>query len=351
MKVALIDAGVIGGGVTAAGMGHLVVLDESAEELDLCLLSMRLWQAFAEANPGVGEFTRSGTLWVAEDEPQLARARQRAARLAERGCTVEEISADDVRRVEPALRQGLAGGVRVASDALVYAPSVAYALVQQLLREGCVLHSGRRVVEVGAHEIKFDDGTQLSAPHIVVAAGAQVSQLLPEVPVFARKGHIAVTDRYPGRLAHQIVSMNYGQSEAGAGGFAVAANVQPRPTGQWLIGSSRQEGRSDTAIDRPVLEAVLQGAIALVPALADMRIIRSWAGMRPATPDGHPIIGPHSSRPGVWLAAGHEGLGITTCFATARLLADQILGRASEINIAPYLPARFAGVERVAHAH
>jgi glycine/D-amino acid oxidase-like deaminating enzyme len=343
MKVALIDAGVVGGGVTAAGMGHLVVLDESDDELDLCLLSMRLWQSFAEANPGVGEFTRSGTLWVAENESQLARARERAARLRERGCAVEDISADDVTRVEPLLRHGLAGGVRVMSDALVYGPSVTYALVQQLLREGCVLHAGRRVVDVGTHELAFDDGSHLSAQHIVVAAGSQVAQLLPEVPVFPRKGHIAVTDRYPGRLTHQIVSMNYGQTEAGADGFAVAANVQPRPTGQWLIGSSRQEGRTDTAIDRPVLEAVLQGAIALVPALAQMRIIRSWAGMRPATPDGHPIIGPHASRPGVWLAAGHEGLGITTCFATARVLADQIAGRTSEINIAPYLPARFAG--------
>ena len=88
-----------------------------------------------------------------------------------------------------------------------------------------------------------------------------------------------------------------------------------------------------------------------MPGLAGLRIIRSWTGLRPATPDGHPLIGPHPGRPGVWLAAGHEGLGITTCFATARLLADQILGRASAIGVEPYLPARFAALREAAHAH
>jgi glycine/D-amino acid oxidase-like deaminating enzyme len=227
---------------------------------------------------------------------------------------------------------------------------VAHALVQRLLADGCALYRNR-VTEIGAERVVFADGSHIPAQHIVVATGAQVTELLPGLQVFSRKGHLAITDRYPGRLSHQIISMNYGQIEAGTDGFVSAANVQPRPTGQWLIGSSRQEGRLDTAIERPVLEAVLQGAIRLVPSLAAMRIIRSWTGMRPATPDGHPIIGPADNKPGVWVAAGHEGLGITTCFASARLLADQILGRPSEIDVSPYLPARFADVSRMAHAH
>jgi glycine/D-amino acid oxidase-like deaminating enzyme len=341
LKVGLIEAAVIGGGVTAAGMGHLVALEENEDELDLCMLSLRLWRAFAEEHPGIGEMTWNGTLWVAENDAQLARARQRAAKLRERGCAAEEIAADDVGRVEPELRPGLAGAVRVASDGLVYAPSIAAAMVQELVRKGGELHAGRRVAHVGEHEIVLDNGSRLQAAHIVVATGAKAQELMPDVPVFNRKGHLAITDRYPGRLTHQIVSMNYGQSEAGATGFVTASNVQPRPTGQWLIGSSREDGLSSMAVDRPVLQAVLKGAIELVPRLESMRIIRCWTGMRPATPDGHPIIGPHASRPGVWLALGHEGLGITTCFGTARLIADQIIGRSSEIRTAPYRHSRF----------
>jgi glycine/D-amino acid oxidase-like deaminating enzyme len=188
------------------------------------------------------------------------------------------------------------------------------------------------------------DGTRLAARHIVLAAGAQVASLLPEIPVFGRKGHLAITDRYPGRLSHQIVSMNYGQSAGGTDALAVAANVQPRPTGQWMVGSCRQDGLSDNELDPGALSAVLNTAITLLPCLGQMQIIRAWAGMRPATPDGKPIIGAHPSRPGLWLAAGHEGLGVTTAFGTARLLADQLLGQPGTLDGAPFAPTRFASM-------
>lgn len=347
MAVALVDAATPGSGVTAAGMGHLVALDESSDELALCLMSLRLWDAFMLAHPGVGEPARCGTLWVAEDEHQLLEAQQRAARLCAQRYDAEALDGDQVARLEPALRRGLCGGVRVRGDSVVYPPAVAQFLSEQFARAGGTLHLGRRVAGTQQGGVMLDDGERLDAPVLVVAAGVQCARLMPELPIFARKGHLAITDRYPGRLSHQIVSMNYGQSAAGDDALAVAANVQPRATGQWLVGSCRQDGRTDSAIEPAVLGAVLRSAIALLPCLADMHIVRAWTGMRPASPDGRPLIGAHPGRAGTWLACGHEGLGVTTAFATARLLADQITGRASEIDAAPYAPGRFAGLAEV----
>lgn len=347
MTVALVDAATPGSGVTAAGMGHLVALDESSDELALCLMSLRLWDAFMHDHPGVGEPSRCGTLWVAEDEHQLAEAHTRAARLSAQGWHAEALSGDELARLEPALRQGLCGGVRVRGDSVVYPPAVAQFLSEKFTRAGGELHLGRRVCKAGQGGMTFEDGTRLGAQAVVVAAGVQCARLMPELPIFARKGHLAITDRYPGRLAHQIVSMNYGQSAAGDDALAVAANVQPRPTGQWLVGSCRQDGRTDSAIEPPVLAAVLRSAIGLLPCLADMNIVRAWTGMRPASPDGRPLIGAHPGRAGTWLACGHEGLGATTAFATARLLTDQIIGRASQIDATPYAPARFAALAEV----
>ncbi|NHZ93255.1 FAD-dependent oxidoreductase [Massilia sp. CCM 8733] len=347
MAVALVDGATPGTGVTAAGMGHLVALDESSDELALCLMSLRLWDAFMLAHPGVGEPSRCGTLWVAEDERQLAEAQQRAARLCAHRYDAEALDGGQVARLEPALRPGLCGGVRVRGDSVVYPPAVAQFLSEQFARAGGALHLGRRVAGTGQGGVMLDDGERLSAPALVVAAGVQCARLMPELPIFARKGHLAITDRYPGRLSHQIVSMNYGQSAAGDDALAVAANVQPRATGQWLVGSCRQDGCTDSAIEPAVLGAVLRSAIALLPCLADMRIVRAWTGMRPASPDGRPLIGAHPGRAGTWLACGHEGLGVTTAFASARLLADQIIGRASEIDAAPYAPARFAALTEV----
>ena len=143
-------------------------------------------------------------------------------------------------------------------------------------------------------------------------------------------------------MAHPGVRGGSGRTEAGSDALAVAANVQPRITGQWLIGSCRQDGIDHTDVDPRVLARVLRAAIALLPCLADMTVIRSWTGLRPATRDGRPIIGPHPTLDRVWLAAGHEGLGVTTAFGTARLLADLMLARPAPIDAGPYSPSRFA---------
>lgn len=341
LRVTLVDAAAPGCGVTAAGMGHLVALDETEQELDLCLLSLRMWQDFLRRHPGVGQASHCGTLWVAEDEHQLAEAQARAERLCRHGWQAEALNGAQVRLLEPALRHGLAGGVRVAGDSVVYPPEVAHFLSQELVRQGGALLQGQAAVRVGDGLVVLADGQRLAAQQVVVAAGVEVARLLPEVPVFARKGHLLITDRYPGRLRHQVVSMNYGQAAAGADALAVAANVQPRPTGQWLVGSCRQDGQRDTSLDPAVLRAVLRSAIELLPCLAEMNIVRGWAGMRPASPDGKPLIGRHPGRNGVWLNVGHEGLGVTTAFASARLLADQMLARAAPIDAGPYDPARF----------
>ncbi|MFZ6776438.1 NAD(P)/FAD-dependent oxidoreductase [Undibacterium sp. Ji83W] len=349
-QVSLIDAASPGCGVTAVGMGHLVALDETEQELDLCLLSLRMWKDFFTEFPGTGEVSQCGTLWVAENEDQLSEAHHRAQAMNARLWRAEALTGEQVQKLEPALRPGLAGGVRVFGDSVVYPPKLAHFMAQLLVKRGGNLILGNRVAQLAANQLIFADGSKLTADIIIVAAGLEVARLLPEIAVFGRKGHLAITDRYPGRLSHQIVSMNYGQAAVTADALAVAANVQPRSNGQWLIGSCRQDGQTNNSLDPKVLGAVLQSAMKLLPCLADMQIIRAWAGMRPASPDGHPIIGPHPELPGVWLAAGHEGLGVTTAMATAKMLADQIAGRAGEIDHQHYSPERFFPVRELKYA-
>ncbi len=341
LQVGLVDAQSPGSGITAVGMGHLVALDECEAELGLCLSSLKLWRDFFDEHPDVGEPSHCGTLWVAENEDQLAEAHHRAERLNRHHWDATPVSSTQLAQLEPALRPGLCGGVRVRGDSVVYPPAVAHYTASLVERQGGTLHIGQRVTKVEQGQLTLADGRRLTAKHIVVANGPQIAALLPEVPVFGRKGHLAITDRYPGRLSHQVVSMNYGQSAAGEDALAVAANIQPRPTGQWLIGSCRQDKQTDNDIDPQVLGKVLQSAIELLPCLGQMQVIRAWAGMRPATPDGKPLIGAHPARAGIWLAAGHEGLGVTTAFGTARLLADQILGKPVDALGTPFLPARF----------
>jgi glycine/D-amino acid oxidase-like deaminating enzyme len=107
-----------------------------------------------------------------------------------------------------------------------------------------------------------------------------------------------------------------------------------------LIGSSRQFDADSSAVDQPILDRMLARALEYLPALGGLPATRVWTGHRPATPDKLPLIGPVAGDARLYLATGHEGLGITTSLATGRLVADRITGRVSAIPAEPYLPSR-----------
>jgi glycine/D-amino acid oxidase-like deaminating enzyme len=164
-----------------------------------------------------------------------------------------------------------------------------------------------------------------------------------------RKGHLLITDRYPGLVRHQLVELGYLKSAHASTADSVACNVQPRATGQLLIGSSRQFGDEDLDVRPELLARMMARATEYLPVLAGLSSVRVWTGFRAATEDKLPLIGLASPRDAsLYLATGHEGLGITTSLATAELLVDQIVGRPSKIAPEPYLPSRF--VRQVAHA-
>jgi glycine/D-amino acid oxidase-like deaminating enzyme len=85
---------------------------------------------------------------------------------------------------------------------------------------------------------------------------------------------------------------------------------------------------------------MLARAAEFMPRLSSMSIVRAWTGFRPATADKLPLIGPWDPVPGLFIAAGHEGLGITTAMATAELISALALGRSPLIDPEPYLPSR-----------
>jgi D-hydroxyproline dehydrogenase subunit beta len=180
----------------------------------------------------------------------------------------------------------------------------------------------------------------------VNATGAWAPELTGGIEIKRRKGHLVITDRYPGFLRHQLVELGYLKSAHSVSSDSVAFNVQPRRTGQILIGSSRQYGAEHKDVDHDILRRMLQRAQEYMPGLGPMSAVRTWTGFRAATPDQLPLIGPAPGDKSLFMATGHEGLGITTSLATARILVDGITGSKAEIPMEPYLPSR-TGKENV----
>ncbi len=244
LRTAVVEGRGIGSGATAAGMGHIVVMDDSPAQMALTHYSQRLWQEIAGRLPADVEYEQCGTLWVASDEEEMREVRRKSDVYGAAGIRTEILDGKMLADAEPHLRMPLAGALRVPSDAVLYPPCAAGHLLHEALSVGAHLFT-QQALSAQAGEVRLGDGTQLSATRIVNASGADAGALLPDLPIRKRKGHLIITDRYPGFVRHQLVELGYLKSAHAVTADSVAFNVQPRKTGQVLIGSSRQFGAED----------------------------------------------------------------------------------------------------------
>jgi glycine/D-amino acid oxidase-like deaminating enzyme len=336
-RVTVLEAAFPGAGATGAAMGHLVVMDDSEAQFALTSYSRRLWSERAAALPRALEDDACGTLWVAADDEEMAHVRRKAAYYEERGERVEVLDAHALREAEPQLRAGLAGALRVPADRVVYPPAAARFFLEAARAMGATVEIGAPVEALEPGRVRCT-GRWREADLVLNAAGPEAPRLTPGLPIAPRKGHLVITDRYPGFLRHQVVELGYLKSAHTLTRESVAMNVQPRRTGQLLVGSSRELVGWDASLNRALCARMLRRATEFIPALERLDALRSWTGFRPATPDKLPLVG--AWEPGLWIAAGHEGLGVTTATGTARLLADLVLGRTPVIDPTPFDPRR-----------
>jgi len=347
MRVAVVDGDSVGSGATAAGMGHIVVMDDSEGQFALTRYSQRLWQGLRAELPAEVEFDQCGTIWVAADDAEMAEVWRKQKFYKQRGVPTEVLDAQTLYQLEPKLRSGLAGGLLVPEDAVLYPPCAAAFLMNRTQKRGAKLYVGENATQIGQGHLQMASGLEIRAKFIVNAAGTASAELTPGVELKKRKGHLVITDRYPGFVRHQLVELGYVKSASSSTGDSVAFNVQPRRTGQLLIGSSRQYGAEHKEVDQQILARMVQRAQEYMPGLAQMSAIRIWTGFRAATADKLPLIGPWPGDDSLFLATGHEGLGITMSLGTAHILVDHITGRIPEVPIEPYLPSRVSQE----HAH
>ena len=337
LRVGLVEPHAVAGAATGAAMGHIVVLDDSPAQLAFTAYARSLWIDLQPQLPRNVEARTPGTLWIAEDDEEIAFLPERQRAYLAAGVAAELLDAQTLAQAEPHLRQGLAGALLVAQDAVVDPAAAALFFFDRAIRAGAIRLHGE-AMRAGAGTVQFSDGSIHSAAHVIVATGTAM-HLAPWLPLIRRKGQLVLTAPGPEILHHQLVELGYLKSAHSLEGESIAFNVQPRLAGRVLIGSSRQTGAESPVVDQSLLGRMLERASSLMPVLSQLPHERNWAGFRAATPDKLPYLGP-TADPTLLLAMGFEGLGITTAPAAARLLLDQVLGRASAIDRTPFLPER-----------
>jgi glycine/D-amino acid oxidase-like deaminating enzyme len=173
------------------------------------------------------------------------------------------------------------------------------------------------------------------------------------IPVNPRKGQIIVSERTFQVARRAVIEFGYLMAKFGKGDYqrcvtpemekyGIAFTFEPTVAGNFLIGSSRQFADMDTTVDVHVLKAMAQRAIRFFPVIREIQMIRSYAGLRPYTPDHFPIVS-ETRVPGFYVAAGHEGDGIGLSLITGKLMAQIIAREPTDISIEPLRLDRFEG--------
>ncbi|MER6438686.1 FAD-binding oxidoreductase [Streptomyces sp. NPDC001185] len=350
LDVAVVDRGPVAGGTTGAGEGNLLVSDKPpGPELDLALLSARLWAGLGEELGGAVEYEPKGGVVVAATPEGLTALEEFAAGQRSAGVSAVPVPADRLLDLEPHLAPGLAGAVHYPQDTQVM-PALAAA---HLLRaSGARMLTGRTVTEVlrradgSVRGVRTDRG-DLHAPVVVNAAGtwgAEVAALAGvRLPVLPRRGFVLVTEPLPPRVRHKVYAADYVADVASdSAALQTSPVVEGTAAGPVLIGASRERVGFDRSFSLPAVRALAAGAIGLFPFLAEVRALRTYLGFRPYLPDHLPAIGPDPRVPGLLHACGHEGAGIGLAAGTGHLIAQVLTGGTTDLDLTPFGPDRFA---------
>ncbi|MER7023221.1 MULTISPECIES: glycine oxidase ThiO [Streptomyces] len=353
LRVALADPEPGGGaGHVAAGMLAAVTELHYGEEtlLGLNLASARRYPEFVaeleEASGLDAGYRACGTLAVALDADDRAHLRELHALQVRCGLESVWLPGRECRRLEPMLAPGVRGGLRVDGDHQTDPRRLTAALLVACERAGVAFHrtrAARLTVAAGrATGAELADGTRISAGATVLAAGS-LSGRLAGVPDEVRP---------PVRpVKGQVLRLRLPRMPQGSPAFlsrTVRAVVRggplylvPRENGELVVGATTEELGWDTTVTAGGVYELLRDAHELVPGLTELPLVETCAGLRPASPDNAPLLGP-TALPGLLLATGHFRNGVLLTPITGDALAEALTtGRLPE-EARPFSPARFA---------
>jgi glycine oxidase len=339
-----------GAGTSAVAAGMLAPISETiATELPLMRLGLASVDAYPEFVEELSEasgmdpgYLRCGTLLAARDGDE-AEALGRELQLRESlGLTVHRLRSSDARRLEPALAPALRLALEIPDDHAIDPRRLSAALAKALSNAGGKVRTGATVDEVSVADgrvkgVRLTGGEDISAEHVVIAAGPWTEAVrgLPahaRIPIHPVKGQILRLHdpAGPGLLTRVLRT---------TGGYLV-----PRGDGRYVLGATMEERGFDTTVTAGGAFELLRNAFELLPSVTELVIDELSAGLRPATPDNAPALGP-GSIPGLHWAVGHYRHGILLTPITAELVAGALTGeQASEAIPEAFSPGRFARV-------
>jgi D-amino-acid dehydrogenase len=308
----------------------------AAALIELCRWSVDVWEELAAAGPDDFGFARRGLLAVYETPEGLAAGRRQAEFVGGLGIASEPWTIGEMRDREPALRGDPSGGIFYPRDAQCEPYPAAAALAEAARRHGATFREGVEVTGVerdgGRVRAVIAGGTRHEADEVVVAAGAWSRRVGRRfglrLPVLGGKGYSLV---FPRREPHPVRSLYLAERKIA---------VNPHRDALRVSGTLELVGE-DLGINRRRVDAILSRARALLALPQAAETVEPWSGLRPCTPDGMPLIGRARGVRNLWLATGHQMVGLKAAPGTGRLLAELMTSETPTFDPTPFRADRY----------
>ncbi|WP_412067521.1 glycine oxidase ThiO [Rubrivirga sp. IMCC43871] len=347
-RVVLLEGDTVGRGASWAAAGMLAPSAELGfEELDLYTLSLESlgrWPDFArrlEAASGIDlGYRDAGTLAVADDRDSARSLRRLFEFQSRNGASVEWLSGDDARDLEPLLSPRLPAAILTRDDHQVDNRAVVRALARAARAAGVEVREGALVVGVrpdaDGPSVRLASGAEVAASAVVLAAGAWsagIGGLEPAPAVRGVKGQALAL--------RSVVGVELTYTVRGPDAYLV-----PKADGRLVVGATSEDGVTTGEVTAGGLYRLLEGAVELVPGVEELAFEEAWASFRPASQDHAPLLG-QSLHPGVFYATGHYRHGVLLAPVSAAEVAAEVdralagMPAVSEV-LAPFSPRRFA---------
>jgi len=341
-RVTVLEIGRCGGQASGAAAGMLAPFSECVESADdffrLALASLRLYPQWADEVKrlsGTGfEFARSGSLYAAFHEADLLALE---SRLRWQGAFTSASIAEGeaLRRLEPALTREAVAALHVPEECHLYAPDYVKALEQACRELGADVQEGLESVDILEWRedvaLRSLDGRTFRGERLIVCSGAWAQELERTfgltLPIYPIRGQICAYTVELGAVRHMVFSSQ---------GYAVS-----KANGSLVCGASEDVAGFDRSVTDRGIARLRRWSERLFPLLAGMEPFHRWAGLRPATQDGFPLLGPLAQAPHVVFAAGHYRNGILLSPITGRIAAALVDGEAPPLSLHAFAPERF----------
>lgn len=363
-QVTVVESGDIASGSSGACDG-LVFLQSKKPgiHLELAMESRRRFHRLAQDLPVPIEYISTGGMVVAESEAEMAAMAQFVEAQQAIGLDVTLLNADGARRLEPHLSAKIAGATHSPLDGQVNPIALTLGFARGAMARGVQFLTGTRAhgIETSAGRVSavVTNAGRIDTDLVVNAAGAHAAEIGAlvglTVPVKPRRGQIIVTEAHPPLVRRCMISSKYIAAKYDpklAKGDGGGISIEQTENGNFLLGSTREFVGFDKGTTIDGLHRIAAKTARILPVLEGLKVIRAFAGLRPFTPDGLPILGPVAAVPGFVMAAGHEGDGIALSPITGALIAQIIATGRSEIPLDTFRLERFAPLDQeteVAH--